>query len=281
MESVIATMHDGASIDVTVEGDGPTVLLAVDPTPAEGAQAEEMVAWGADPALGRSLVEGLVDVFRVAAFPYESHVLARPKPDTLTPDAVVADVLAVADAVGADGFAYYGYSWLALVGLQLAIRTDRLTALVMGGFPPLSGPYAAMLAVTEASHRMATNPPPPRPGEVVAGDWSTVDMELSEGQTRQFVTLYRDLEAFDDEGAQGLVSCPRMCFVGSEDRIEYDDRWDGAVVDIAGSVVARREELRALGWQVEVLPGLDHAQAMQAGAVLPTLRPWLISESGV
>lgn len=31
-------------------------------------------------------------------------------------------------------FSYYGYSWLALVGLQLAIRTNRLESLIMGGF---------------------------------------------------------------------------------------------------------------------------------------------------
>jgi hypothetical protein len=44
-----------------------------------------------------------------------------------------------ARAAGAERFAYYGYSWLALSGLQLAIRTDRLAALVMGGFDDLVG----------------------------------------------------------------------------------------------------------------------------------------------
>ena len=131
------------------------MLLPVNPRPVEGPQAEEMRRWGADPALGRSLIDGLSDTFRVVAFDYEGHVLQVPKPDTLTPANLVADLLAVADAAGADRFAYYGYSWLALTGLQLAIRTDRLAALVMGGYPPVDGPYAQMLQVTMATHEMA------------------------------------------------------------------------------------------------------------------------------
>ncbi len=121
-------MRAGARLDKG--GDGP----APPARPVEGAQAEELRRWGADPALGRSLIDGLSDAFRVVAFDYEGQVLQVPKPDTLTPANVAGDLLAVADAAGADRFAYYGYSWLALAGLQLAIRTDRLAALVMGGF---------------------------------------------------------------------------------------------------------------------------------------------------
>ena len=36
----------------------------------------------------------------------------------------------------------------------------------------------------------------------------------------------------------------------------------------------------ALGWEVRVLEGLDHMQAMQAAQVLPILRPWLTSALG-
>ena len=141
-----ARLHDASTVAFEVHGRGPTVLLPVNPQPVEGAQAEEMRRWGADSALGRSLIDGLSDAFRVVAFDYEGHLLQVPKPDTLTPANVTGDLLAVADAAGADRFAYYGYSWLALAGLQLAIRTDRLSALVMGGFPPIGGPYTQMLA---------------------------------------------------------------------------------------------------------------------------------------
>lgn len=281
-----AKLHDGSTVDMEVHGAGPTVLLPVNPRPAEGAQAEAMRKWGADPALGRSLIEGLSDAFRVVAFDYEGHVLGTPKPDTLTPANVAGDLLAVADAVGADRFAYYGYSWLALSGLQLAIRTDRLSALVMGGFPPVGGPYAEMLRVTMATHEMSVSPQsPPQTSQPSQSseepDWSSVEVSMTEAQTRQFVTLYQALQGFDDRAAQARISCPRLCFVGSADEIEYGERWGGVHVSMAGPIVNRRAELDALGWEVSVLEGLDHTQAMQAAHVLPVMRPWLASAMGV
>jgi pimeloyl-ACP methyl ester carboxylesterase len=285
-----ARLHDASTIEVEVHGRGPTVLLAVNPRPGEGPQAEELRRWGADPALGRALVDGLSDAFRVVAFDYEGHLLQVPKPDTLTPANVTGDLLAVADAAGADRFAYYGYSWLALAGLQLAIRTDRLAALAMGGFPPLDGPYTQMLQVTTATHEMAVanaaSPPStattsqPSNESSDAPDWSQVQVSLTETQTRQLVTLYQALQDFDDRAAQAQLSCPRLCFVGSADEIAYDERWGGVQVSLAGPVISRRAELEALGWQVRVLEGLDHTQAMQAVHVLPILRPWLISRLG-
>jgi len=281
-----ARLHDGSTVAVEVHGRGPTVLLPVNPRPVEGAQAEEMRRWGADTALGRSLIDGLSDAFRVVAFDYEGQVLQVPKPDTLTPASVAGDLLAVADAVGADRFAYYGYSWLALSGLQLAIRTDRLAALVMGGFPPVGGPYAQMLRVTTATHEMAssarstatTSQPSEEPSD--EPDWSQVEVPLTEAQTRQFVTLYQALQGFDDLAAQAQIRCPRLCFVGSADEITYGERWGGVHVSLAGPVVNRRAELETLGWQVRVLEGLDHTQAMQAVHVLPILRPWLVGRLG-
>jgi pimeloyl-ACP methyl ester carboxylesterase len=283
-----ASLHDASTIAVEVHGRGPTVLLPVNPQPVEGPQAEELRRWGADPALGRSLIDGLSDAFQVVAFDYEGQVLQVPKPDTLTPANVAGDLLAVADAAGADRFAYYGYSWLALAGLQLAIRTDRLAALVMGGFPPLDGPYAQMLQVTTATHAMASSASTPstattsQPSKEPSGepDWSQVEVSLTQVQTRQFVTLYQALQGFDDRGAQAQIGCPRLCFVGAADEIDYGERWGGVQVSLAGPVINRRAELEALGWQVQVLEGLDHTQAMQAVHVLPILRPWLVGRLG-
>eukprot|EP01116_Phalansterium_solitarium_P001511 TRINITY_DN1131_c0_g1_i1.p2 TRINITY_DN1131_c0_g1~~TRINITY_DN1131_c0_g1_i1.p2 ORF type:complete len:320 (+),score=114.71 TRINITY_DN1131_c0_g1_i1:291-1250(+) len=308
-----AALHDGHSIPFEVHGDGPALLLPVNPQPVEGSKADEMRKWGVDPSLGRNLIEGLRDAFRVIAFDYEGHVMhAHPKPDTLTPEHIACDFLAVADAAGAHRFAYYGYSWLALSGLQLAIRTDRLTALVMGGFPPLGGPYAEMLRVTAATHAMAvanadktskpdgdqalhanaaTTPaaekydwssakttPAVSSAETPSADeydWASSEVSLSDAQTRQFVTLYEALRDFDDRAAQHKLACPRLCFAGAADVIEYGAKWGGVRVDIAGPLSAQRSTLDALGWTVRVLDGLDHTQAMQAKHVLLVVRPWL------
>jgi pimeloyl-ACP methyl ester carboxylesterase len=271
-----ATLHDGSTIEIEVHGAGPTLLLPVNPLPVTGPLAEQMRQYGTDPALGQSLIKGLSDAFRVVAFDYEGQCLRRPKPDTLTPANTANDLLAVADAAGADRFAYYGYSWLAMIGLQLAIRTDRLSALIMGGFPPLNGPYEEMLLVTTVAYEMASGArATPSADE---SEWS--GMALSRDQTRQFVTLYQALQGFDDRAAQARITCPRLCFVGSADEIQYGQYWGNVSVSLAGPIVQGQAQLSDLGWDVRVLDGLDHIQAMQAKQVVPILRSWLATKLG-
>lgn len=272
-----ARLHDGSLIEIEVAGTGPTLLLPVNPHPVEGLQAEQMVQYGADPALGQTLIKGLSDSLRVVAFHYEGQCMSIPKPKTLTPANIVKDFLSVADAVGTERFAYYGYSWLAMSGLQLAIRTDRLSALIMGGFPPLDGPYKEMLCVTTATHKVASAT---QTSEVVdeEDEWSSGS--LSPDQTQQFMTLYQALQNFDDRAVQSRITCPRLCFVGSADEIQYGKRWGDVLVSLAGPTVHGQTELAALGWEVRVLDGLNHIQVMQAAQVLPILRPWLTARLG-
>ncbi len=267
-------LHDGSTIEIEVHGAGPTLLLPVNPRPVEGPQAEQLRQYGADPALGHALIQGVRDAFRVVAFNYEGQVLGTPKPETLTPANAVSDLLTVADAVGADRFAYYGYSWLAMIGLQLAMRTDRLSALIMGGWPPLNGPYREMLRVTTAAHAMAGGAQSTAETAPAAEDaeWSAAGM--AKDQTRQFVTLYQALQGFDDRTAQARLTCPRLCFVGAADEIQYGKNWGDVFVSLAAPIVRGRAELEDLGWDVRVLEGLDHMQAMQAAQVVPILRAW-------
>jgi pimeloyl-ACP methyl ester carboxylesterase len=271
-----AILHDGSAIEIEVHGAGPTLLLPVNPQPVTGPQAEQMRKYGADPALGQSLIKGLSDAFRIVAFDYEGQCLRLPKPDTLTPANTANDLLAVADAAEADRFAYYGYSWLAMVGLQLAIRTDRLSALILGGFPPLNGPYEEMFRVTTAAYQIASGVQTTVPTE--ESEWSGIT--LSRDQTRQFVTLYQALQGFDDRAVQARITCSRLCFVGSADEIQYGERWGNVNVSLAGPVVRGQAQLSDLGWDVRVLDGLDHIQAMQAKQVVPILRSWLATKLG-
>jgi pimeloyl-ACP methyl ester carboxylesterase len=270
-----ARLHDGSTIKIEVVGEGPTLLLPVNPNPVEGPQAKEMLKYGVDPALGQSLIRGLCGSFRVVVFDYEGQCLLTPKPDTLTPANVVTDLLSVADAVGADRFAYYGYSWLAMIGLQLAIRTDRLSALIMGGFPPLGGPYKEMLRVTTAANDIAGAVQSSQTSD--EDEWSSV--VLSKDQTQQYVTLYQALQGFNDRTAQALITCPRLCFVGSADEIQYGKRWGDVRVSLASPIVRKQTQLEGLGWDVRVLDGLDHIQAMQATQVIPIIQQWLASKS--
>ena len=273
-----AQLHDDARLDVSILGDGPPVLLPFSTALVEGEAAESMRAWGADPNLGHTLATGLADAgFRAVTAGYEAHLAARPKPRTLTASAVAADLLAVADAAGADRFAYYGYSWLAVAGLQLATRTDRLGALAMGGFSPLGGLHAPMLTVTRAAHRMAlaNRDRPPRTVKVQPGDWDSVESTQTPEQTEQYVTLYESLAAFDEQAALDRLGLPRLVFAGADDNITYGPRWDDAYVGIADAVRTNRDRLTEHGWTVELIAGADHMGAMQADRVLPILLPWL------
>jgi pimeloyl-ACP methyl ester carboxylesterase len=274
-----ARLHDGSSLTVAELGDGPAVLLPVSTTVIDGEMAEQMRAWGGDPSLGRTLATSLADAgLRVLAADYEGHLAQHPKPRTLSASTLAADLLAIADAAGVDRFAYYGYSWLALAGLQLAIRTDRLTALAMGGFPPLGGPYAPMLAVTRAAHRMALANRDKRPGattEVQPGDWEAVEVTQTPDQTQQYLTLYESLQGFDERAALDRLSVPRLAFAGANDNITYGPNWGDTYVAIAEPLREHAHELTTWGWTVELIPDADHLGAMQAAKVLPILTPWL------
>nr|WP_218032005.1 hypothetical protein [Dictyobacter kobayashii] len=46
-------------------------------------------------------------------------------------------------------------------------------------------------------------------------------------------------------------------------------------MSLAGPIIREQSRLEELGWDVRVLAGLDHIQAMQAANVLPIIRPWL------
>ena len=113
-----------------VQGSGPT-LLAFDRAPA-------------------GYFEALASTYRVVVMDYPPEGRSQAFIDSFTADRVCADILAVADSVDADRFGWYGFSWGAGVGLQLAARTNRLTTLACGGWPPLGGQYRETLAVTEA-----------------------------------------------------------------------------------------------------------------------------------
>ncbi len=140
-----------------------------------------------------------------------------------------------------------------------------------------------VLAVTRAVHAMsvkaADEPAGPVP-EPEPGDWDSVSVRTTEAQTLQFVTLYEALLDFDDSAAVlegGLLPAdlPKLAFAGAEDQIDYKPVW-GAVQVAIGEPLARHQiTLTKAGWDVRVLPGLDHMGAMHSALVLPILTDWL------
>ena len=203
-------------------------------------------------------LERLTDRYRVLRVDYPSIGGSRDiAPEALTADRVCADLLGVASAAGFDRFAYWGYSWGGNVGLQLATRTDRLSALVVGGWPARGGPYAELLA---AARRKLLNPEP-----------SSQVVLRSPAQYAQWIHYGKSIDGWPEREAVARIACPRMNVFGSQgDLIEA-----GIPVPIASRIREHRAELEALGWQVREVAGQGHALCMNPEVAVPPVRSFL------
>ena len=198
---VEALLHDGTAIPVLVSGDGRGAPHPCQREAAVRAGSPDHAGVGRGPGPRAQSGVGPRAVLSGNRGRLRGPPDGAPAPYTLTPENVTANLLAIADAARAETFGYYGYSWPGLCGLQLAIRTNRLWALIMGGFPPREGPYKSMLAVTRAAHSAAARSPEQSPEvnlPVKPGDWDAATIQTNETQTRQFLTLYEALQDFDD-----------------------------------------------------------------------------------
>lgn len=246
----IATAHNGDDIYFATRGSGPAVMLFnANPRPPEHPARERLLTFA------EGMVAGLADRFQVVLPAYPE----TPKDGTLTPDAVTADLLAIADAAGADHFAFWGHSWGGVIGLQLAAASDRVTALAVSGFPPIDGPYAAMLDSVRA----------------LSGHGGDLGLDISRdaaAEFRQFVTYYEGLTGFDDRAAHEQMTMPKLYFVGRDDTLSLGHH---VIARFGDTVLEQQDELEGLGWQVVVVPDRDHVTLIDPEAVLPVLAPFL------
>lgn len=203
-------------------------------------------------------LDRLTDRYRVLRVDYPSIGGSRDiAPEDLTADRVCADLLAVASAAGFDRFAYWGYSWGAAVGLQLAARCDRLSALVLGGWPPLGAPYASILQATRLKQ------PDPEP--------SSMKVLRSKDQYRQWESFFASLQDWPEAESVARIACPKLLYFGGDgDLVEA-----GIPVRIASIIRAHRATLEAQGWLVHELPGQGHGVCMLPELVLPPVRAFL------
>ena len=165
---------------------------------------------------------------------------------SLTADRVCADILAVADAAGVDRFAWFGFSYGGVVGLQLASRTSRLSALVCGGWPPLGGQYAETLAYAEE--------------------------EAAQGRVTSMVTFYRSLRGWPERQAVSKFTCPRMAFAGNKDEFT-----PGCCqrIRIGPLIAEHRAELERMGWTVQLIDGFGHELGGRPDVIMPILKRFL------
>jgi len=235
---------------------GPPLFLGFPVT----ASPDAIPMVGGSPA-GPRFLSRLTDRYRVLVADYPS--IGRSEtipPGQFTVDRVCADMLEVADAAGFNRFAWWGGTFGAIAGLQLATRTDRLTALVSAGWPPLGGPYAAMLQGTRLN---AAHPPA-----------HALAILRDPGQYAQWVTFYESLAGWPDEAdAIRRIACPRLVAYGANAEADVA----GLPLRPAATIRARRGELEALGWQVVEVPDRDSALILDPETLVPVVRRFLDS----
>jgi len=195
----------------------------------------------------RGYLRGLVDLYRVVIMDYPNLGKSEVQPaNMLTVEQVCADVLTVADAAGFARFIWWGYSWGGLVGLQLAGRTDRLAALVCGGWPPLGDLQSLVLQSCRATVQTMSH-------------------------QRQYVTFYESMLDWQERRAVERIRCPRMTYAGSADEVQRG----GVNMPTMATLRRHRNQLEDWGWDVREIPGYDHSLWMDPEPVLTVVRPFL------
>ena len=200
----------------------------------------------------------LTDRYRVllADYPNVGRTVV-PSPGEMTPDRVYSDLLSVADAAGFDRFAYCGHLWGAINGLMLASRSDRVSALVCGTWPPLGAPYPDMLRGVE----MQLAEPPPH---------AMVILRNSE-QYAQWHTFYSGMQGWPEADVAAAITCPRIALIGSDA--------ESSVAEIPLRLVERfreaRPQLEAMGWEVREIPDAGTAAMLDPAVMVPEIRAFL------
>jgi len=203
----------------------------------------------------------LSERYRVLLLDYPSIGASQDiAPEALTAERVCADLFAVADAAGFKRFSYWGYSWGAGVGLQLASPgKGRIKALAIGGWPPLRGPYGALADAAELKQH---DPEP-----------SSMKVLRSKAQYEQWIHYNRSVEQGWDEAAAlaRMRELPKLVYFGANgDLVEA-----GIPVPIASLIRENAGHLSALGWQVLEVPGVGHEVCMRPELFVPVVRKFL------
>lgn len=165
-----------------------------------------------------------------------------------TPERIVQDCEVIADAAGIGRFGWLGYSFGGAVGIQMACRSQRVSALAVGGFPPLGAPFIRIIEMAQA---LARSP------DVIS---RPTDMAM----LKATVDFYTPLVSWPARAAIAGLTMPRFVFMGERDGMEHT----GHSAPLAECLRSSEEVLRALGWQIVWMPGHDHVSALDSDDAL-------------
>ena len=252
MDTLFATSPDGSRVACEICGAGPALLLLH----GGGGSRREWHEAG--------YVARLRDEFTVITMDLRGHgeSAAPADPADYAIDKLLQDILAVADACGADHFTLWGMSFGGKVGRYLAARSERVDRCILMGTP--LGPGVTGRQRQEAVDFCAHWPP-----IVQAQREGTLDFASLSEQDREMLTqlnvpaMLGWVRAMLDWPvvAPADFRCPTLWLVGSED---------------ADAMVTVREyanDLLDSPVRLEIVDGLDHNQLFdEVDRVFPILQ---------
>ena len=187
---VMATLtRDGLDLRYEVAGSGPALLLP-----------EFNFRWD---HLDVGLLTGCFTV--VIASPRGFAASGR-----LTPDGsyriadLASDLVAVMEAAGFERFSVLGYSFTGAFAPWLARLTDRVDAVVSGGFP-IAGDYSPLYPEIQSRSKAARSDP---------AAWSDL---TSRFDVRAALEFYRELSQLPPDFLIDDLTCPLFAFWGEDD----------------------------------------------------------------
>jgi pimeloyl-ACP methyl ester carboxylesterase len=223
-----ATMRNGDEIEYAVFGDsGPFVFL--------GPQLYITSFMPGATDITMAYIDALSDRYRViiANWPRGMGGSSPAIGSWNTAENAVDDIHHIADAAGAETFAWWGYSYGGAVGLQLAARSDRVSALVVGGYPPAWQPISDMLMTTRRMKAQL---------QEQMGEEAGPYLETAEAS----ITFYDSIANIDQDALLASIKCPRMVYHDVDDTISLG----GLTHDLSARTRASQEQLEAMGWEV-------------------------------
>jgi pimeloyl-ACP methyl ester carboxylesterase len=240
---VKTTLGPDAYFEVHGNPAGPSVLL--------GPPVFSQIANQAQVKLQAEIKEGYIKYLGdrcrllMSDYPHLQGAETAPEETRLTVENVCKDYLAIADAAKVERFAAVGYSWGGNSVLQLATRSPRVIALVVGGWPALSGPYKHMLDFTQQLHKQS-----PEQAEII-----------------HYVNYYRSLQDWPEKAEVAKLTCPRLNFV---------DTGDSDDTNFIGTLRKNADTLHKMGWETaEVTSGKGHPGGLMPDVACPVISSFL------
>lgn len=193
---------------------------------------------------------------------------APTEPEMYTRERILADMLAVADALGAERFSVWGHSYGATIARELAASSDRVTRVVMAGttfgmiYTPERAADARAGLEPLAQAQQAADPvaaldalgvPPAERDEALAFP------------ARSTLLTIQSLAGWPLTQPADL-RCPALVVTGTRD------------TRVLETLEQQRAKIAAAGVELVILPDLDHGQLVtERATVLPAVLPFLLA----